>query len=284
MSNQAPLIPGKKRLPKAYENGALAFILLGVVVICISWLIVWDLSKIRATADTVKQLSINAHQDYLNELVQKKCEGKLEREHLGCVLSQTEIALDHSRADRDLLAQQTMAKFTTWMAYSTIFGVLVGSVTLFYLMKTYWETRRISSITRDVGEAQIEAHLAFENPRIQHFVSHPETGEPVSTLSFDIKNIGLTSASEVNSFLEFEIDGGACRLEGNSISDLIPSASRTAWFEIDDGSPVDSYEIQDMTLKVSYKTVFDDKPAQTKSAHFRHYLDEQDREFRIYRA
>ncbi|NHK26676.1 hypothetical protein FF098_001985 [Parvularcula flava] len=63
-------------------------------------------------------------------------------------------------AERDLLAQERMAYWTIWIAGFTGFGLVL-------LFLTLSETRDLTRITQDIGEAQTEAYLSETGFRFQ---------------------------------------------------------------------------------------------------------------------
>lgn len=67
--------------------------------------------------------------------------------------------------ERDLLAQERMAKAAEWMNYASwvsAFLVLVGTGALIW---TLFETRQVTRVTRDIGEKQVRSYLSIEKSR-----------------------------------------------------------------------------------------------------------------------
>lgn len=103
-------------------------------------------------------------------------------------------------SERDLVAQQTMAFWTGWMAFASIIGVGIGGFGLFYLARTYGQAKlateaanRTANEARRIGEAQVRAYISYSN------ASCTLHGDYASLeLSFSVENSGASPAQDVS--------------------------------------------------------------------------------------
>lgn len=96
----------------------------------------------------------------------------------------------------DLRAQQDMAEWTYALLLFTVAGTIVGITGLAALFWSLWQTRTVINDTREIGEKQVRAYLAYDgsflSPTKRDFV-------------FIFHNYGSTPAFSANIFVEYAV-------------------------------------------------------------------------------
>jgi len=102
-----------------------------------------------------------------------------------------------SLAERDLNAQQKMAKYTRLIYKVTAWGLVIGFLTVIGLAITIFQTRKITRQDREMGEAQVRAYLSIEKLRCT--IKREPRFE--MKISISCKNTGQSPASNVEAVL-----------------------------------------------------------------------------------
>jgi hypothetical protein len=108
---------------------------------------------------------------------------------------------DDERAERDLHAQEDMAKWAFWMLVAAAIQTAVGAIGIYYVKHTLDASRAANAATlmsinqdRDIGHAQMRAYLSPEpSPLFTELVSGPDL-----IFSLKILNSGQTPAYDVS--------------------------------------------------------------------------------------
>ncbi|MFC3302422.1 hypothetical protein [Parvularcula lutaonensis] len=167
--------------------------------------------------------------------------------------------------ERDLQAQERMARWTVWIGVATWVGIALLSWTL-------WETRRVTVETKRIGEAQTRAYLSIIKPKIiiHDYMVWGVVADVVNSGNSPAKNVEVKTGP-----MMFDVHGNPlCRMAGvgpPALPDFETDTSRLGsiaagtkgrgvWFTGDyEGHPfaeVPDWAKMYVAASVRYQTVF----------------------------
>jgi hypothetical protein len=152
------------------------------------------------------EINAKIHHENAADQIQDSCIGLFGVGLRECVQNAIKTSGEYQRAEYDLAAQQEVAGWTKWVFFVSIAGMLFTIIGIYYVRKTFGETRETNKITREIGEAQVRAYLACT--KVSYAI-----GDAAVNLSIELKNTGQTPASNIylagSVLLEFWPNGGA---------------------------------------------------------------------------
>ena len=175
-----------------------AFGILGLTLLSIFTLVVWDEATRLAQESLRDQSRAKAHIEYAEDRIDQNClslEGMALRD---CIHQEIQSAQDHYRSESDLDAQQAMARFTRIMGYTGIAGLFLGVASVGLILATLWETRAGVEIMRKEQRPWLKIEFGVEGNLYER------NGEIRGKILFEIKNIG-TSPAILSNFLVTEV-------------------------------------------------------------------------------
>lgn len=179
-------------MPERYWHGPLAFVALGLVLLIFALGLTWDFSALLTEERVSEENRSKAHIEYAQDRINENCRALEGMAFRNCVQEEIEASKDHSRAEGDLDAQQAMALFTRWMAYTGVAGVVLAGASVVLILATLWETRSGIEIMRNEQRPWLklttEAHCKFTITVGEH---------PGVDFQSAIVNVGSTVATQV---------------------------------------------------------------------------------------
>lgn len=158
-------------------------------------------SKGYNAADRDHQSAYATHQ--AAEENYKECDSKRTiKEALQCYTKAYNTDREEERAEKNLDAQEEMAKWAEGMLWAAI---IIGSLTfgitvlgVIFVAKTFVATQRIAMDTREIGEAQVMAHLMPKYLRAHLTTFNVDDVDKYEiSIKLNVKNVGNTPAYRV---------------------------------------------------------------------------------------
>ena len=210
-------------MPSSNWHGPYAAIALGVVLAGLASWISWDISAEQAEIRVRGEQSANQHIEYAQDRIRQTC---LDRDLAAlseCIAKEIVSAQDHSRAERDLYAQQAMALWAKIMAVVTFLGLGLTSLGIYLVWGTLDQTKAATkaaveavNVTREIGQRQVRAYLWVAGITSNKIVVGAKPG-----FSVELKNSG-------GFFCEAQPPVGG-RISYQWQSRCIPHSNRTHW-------------------------------------------------------
>lgn len=145
-------------------SGPLAFLALGIALFIVSEYLTWEYSSITTEQRVRREEASEKYTTQSDDKIKNQCSGESSLSKMrDCIREAIETTETNKRSELDLKAQEIMAKFTRVMSVTSVVGVFIGSLSIILILATYRETRRMASITQDIGEKQIAATLRSIN-------------------------------------------------------------------------------------------------------------------------
>ena len=94
--------------------------------------------------------------------INRSCVGVDGAAQAECISKIIEATNEHQRAERDLTAQQEMARWSLYMLITSALTITITAIGVYYVRDTLLVTRTAMLDTRQIGEAQVRAYLGFE--------------------------------------------------------------------------------------------------------------------------
>lgn len=176
-----------------YGNSAPYVVLvIGLVIVFIfAFEVASSRERARYEQQRTSEYAGNAEAD-----IRRTCIGVDDSAQAECIRQVVETGNEHQRAERDLSAQQEMARWAFYMLAVSSAGLVITAVGIYYVRDTLIETRKSVQVTREIGEAQVRAYLS-----IRPTVIPSMEGAPLDhrrSFEVEIENAGLTPARNVN--------------------------------------------------------------------------------------
>ncbi|NUB42968.1 hypothetical protein GEU84_001095 [Fertoebacter nigrum] len=160
-------------MPESYWRGPLAFVIFGIVLSAVAALLIWDYAAILTEQRVRYEEASRSYADQAAERIKRDCGADLAAASLrDCIRKEIEAAEDSKRAERDLDAQETMARFTRVMGYTGLIGLALGVGSVYLIWATLSETQRMAKITRDIGQKQVRAYIAVTGAELLADLEH----------------------------------------------------------------------------------------------------------------
>lgn len=189
-------------MPDSYWRGPLAFVIFGVALAAISALLIWDSSAILTEQRVRYDEAARSYADQAADRIERNCGANLGPSILrDCIRQEIEAAEDSKRAERDLDAQEAMARFTRVMGYTAIIGLVLGLGSIYLIWATLRETQRMAGITRDIGVSQVRAYLSVIAAEIVESPNDPD----LLMCRIRVKNSGNSPARKISVTLATEL-------------------------------------------------------------------------------
>lgn len=103
-----------------------------------------------------------------DERIARTCANMVGATLIKCVQHEVNASKEHERSEYDLSAQQDMSQWAYWLLWVSIGGIAVSVLALFLIWRTFLvtgetlaATQQMAIDTREIGEAQVRAYLAF---------------------------------------------------------------------------------------------------------------------------
>lgn len=136
-------------MSKSYWRGPIAFVAFGIVLAVIASILIWDSSAILTEQRVRYEQAASAYADQAADRIERNCGADLDSSAMRrCIREEIEASEDSKRAERDLDAQEIMARFTRVMGYTGIIGLLVGIGSVWLIWGTLREMGRTNQIMR----------------------------------------------------------------------------------------------------------------------------------------
>ena len=143
-------------------KGPMAFAALGIVIALIAGWLTWDLSAIHTEQRVRYERTAADYAGQTAQRIERECGTGLQGQAAAdCMADVIEASREDVRAERDLDAQEMMARFTRLMGWTGLLALIVGGASAGLIYATLTETRRMANDTREIGEAQVRAYLGI---------------------------------------------------------------------------------------------------------------------------
>ena len=119
-----------------------------------------------------EQQRTSEYADNAEANIRRSCIGVDESAQTECVRQVVEASNEQQRAERDLSAQQEMARWALYMLAVSSAGLVITAVGIYYVRDTLIETRKSVQVTREIGEAQVRAYVG--PPRVEAVIETVE--------------------------------------------------------------------------------------------------------------
>lgn len=162
-----------------------------------------------------------------------------------------ELGREEWRQEADLKAQRDMAMWALWMSVMSGVGVLVGGAGLYFLKRTFDETRRI-------GNAQLIPYLTVSGASIKRIMAYEGASHFQLHCSVEFSNSGQTPAMNVTNVgmigwrTEKDVLGWCPSSEPSARTVVGPSDK----YEINKRLHTKLNDIETATLELSEKSVW----------------------------
>lgn len=160
---------------------------------------IWDMSAQQARSEVETEYAARDYADSIARRVRESCDGAVALTQLECVQDIISEARVSERNERDLQAQETMARWTIVMGGVASLGMLISIIGVGLVYITFRETRRAASagihaneIARESSERQLRAYVGVVDFGIRDISpgKHP-------FFSVKYENAGQTPAGEL---------------------------------------------------------------------------------------
>ncbi len=138
-----------------------AFVVFGALALTAFWFAAWDTATVLTEQRVRNEQATQAYTEQTIQRIQNECGSDLDTLAVRSCLSEIiQADNDNSRAERDLNAQEVMARFTRIMGWVGVLGIFVGCGSIYLIWQTLRETQSMANDTREIGEAQVRAYIA----------------------------------------------------------------------------------------------------------------------------
>ena len=183
-------------MPEHLWKGPLAFTALGIVFALIAGWFIWDFSALNTEQRVRYERTAADYAGQTAQRIERKCGASLQGQAVAeCMAEVISTSREDVRAERDLDAQEMMARFTRLMGWTGLFGLFVGIASIILVWRTLLATQQMARDTRQIGEAEVRAYIKIV-PEVDKFF---EDGPPDPYPSFTlwIENTGQTPAKRI---------------------------------------------------------------------------------------
>jgi hypothetical protein len=143
-----------------------------------------------------------------------------------CVVRVINTAHEHKRAESDLIAQKSMARWALLMLIVTAAMAVVTAFGVYYVWRTLVATQDMADDTRDIGEKQVKAYVSTHIAFLDLSVKGAEISPGVSVgaqLALTFRNSGNSPARNLAAEIYFVYPNGASTMPVKTLArDLAP--------------------------------------------------------------
>lgn len=178
-------------------RGPAAFVAFGFLLLIVSGFLLWDSAVFLTKQQLRYHEAAQRHAQEADERIQQECSPDLAFiALLGCLRQEIETAEDSKRSERDLDAQEVMARFTRLVGYTGLLGILLGLGSVWLIWGTLRETQRMAKDTREIGEAQVRAYVRIVGGSVRLEYGQPGMTDPSirPIITISVKNYGQSPA------------------------------------------------------------------------------------------
>jgi len=130
-----------------------------------------------------------SHKSYAADKIESTCVGMDAPLMRKCIQEAVEASVEQQRAEKDLAAQQNMAKWARWLLGLAIFTAAVTGFGVWYVRDTLVATREMASETTRIGDTQTRAYISISDA----FITQILPGNKAK-ISITIENSGQSPA------------------------------------------------------------------------------------------
>lgn len=142
------------------RRGPIALVIFGTFVAIVIFGLIWDYSSLLTEQRIRYEESARRYTEQAIDWIEARCEVELPPSALrSCIFQEIESAEDQQRSERDLDAQESVARSTRTMMWTALIGLVLGVGSVYLIWGTLRETQRMAEITRDVGKRQLRAYV-----------------------------------------------------------------------------------------------------------------------------
>lgn len=141
------------------RRGPAAFVVFGVFVAVILCWLVWDYSAVLTEQRVRDDESARRYSENAVDRIEDRCPLALAPKALrDCIFDEIESAEDQQRSERDLDAQESVARSTRAMMLTGFIGLFIGMGSIGLIWGTLRETRRMANDAMKTAKAADEAN------------------------------------------------------------------------------------------------------------------------------
>lgn len=172
------------------------FVVFAVIALAAFGFGAWDTATLLTEQRVRNEQATNTYAQQTVDRIQNECGADLgSLEVRQCLDEIIQAEGDQSPSERDLDAQENMARFTRVMGWTALIGVVLGLGSVILIWRTLRETQRMASDAREIGEKQVRANLSWSDYSVMD-VTHWQHGCDTA-ISLTFSNSGSSPARDV---------------------------------------------------------------------------------------
>lgn len=215
------------------EFGNFAPYIIVVIGLAIVFIFAFEVASSRERA-RYEQQRTSKYADDAEANIRRTCISVDYSTQAECIRQVIETSNEQQRAERDLSAQQEMARWAFYMLVVSSAGLVITAVGIYYVRNTLVETRIAVEVTREIGKAQVRAYIG--SPRVEARIETTPAGDRRFSIKGFISNSGSSPALLPAAHCTVTMgDGVVNMLHAQLARDI--SAGETDFCFVDQGSP-----------------------------------------------